>query len=256
MQQESGKLDSRMTTFKRQTLQLGTMIRSEERKMQAMTDQRDGPDRHTDQIAYQLVEEKAKLNNLRKSQISAVSRATPVVRVQSYPTPISETVLGNEEHFRLREGRVVRIPFQELQNELLNEKRQLLWELKDQPEVVGSVGPIDGFKLEYRFVRTYNSVTWVKGFYVPATTNYDQAAAKIGEPLAQALAPNSSFRQDLLRLDRANTTITVWTYADSFREFRLLKKELYSLGFTVAARPLRQNGQIGVSPRGTRSTTQ
>ncbi len=246
---ESRKLDLRTVSADQNTLELGTLIRTEARKMQLRRERMDTQSRQTDLLAQRLVEEKTTLNSLRKSQISLASQVTPVVRIQSYPTPISKTVFGREEHYRLRGGRVVRIPFQELIDELMGEKRQVLWNLKDLPEVTGAVGPIDGFKLQYHLVRTHGGAALTKGIYVPATT-------KLGEPLAQALAPNSAFRLQLMRLDRVKTTITVWTYPDSFSEFRTLKKELYTLGFTVAARPLGNKDPIGISPRGTRSSAQ
>ena len=48
-------------------------------------------------------------------------------------------------------------------------------------------------------------------------------------------------------------TITVWTYEDSFAEYRRLKKELYSLGYAVAARPIELGMPIGASPTGSKS---
>ena len=50
--------------------------------------------------------------------------------------------------------------------------------------------------------------------------------------------------------------MTAWVYADSFAEYRRLRKELYAAGYTVAARPLPEGELIGGSPRGTRSAAQ
>jgi hypothetical protein len=51
-------------------------------------------------------------------------------------------------------------------------------------------------------------------------------------------------------------TITIWTYPDSFPEYARLKKELYELGYAVAARPLPHGMAIGASPRGSKSSAQ
>jgi hypothetical protein len=51
-------------------------------------------------------------------------------------------------------------------------------------------------------------------------------------------------------------TITIWTYPDSFDEFRKLKKILYQQGYAVAGRPLPEGMPIGASPSGSKSSAQ
>jgi hypothetical protein len=77
-----------------------------------------------------------------------------------------------------------------------------------------------------------------------------------GEPLAEALQPNSEFSRHLAEWDPNETIITVWTYPDSFGAFRQLKSELYGRGFLTAARPLPDGQPISGSPQGTRSAAQ
>ncbi|MEX0586850.1 MAG: hypothetical protein WD176_09405, partial [Pirellulales bacterium] len=185
---------------------------------------------------------------LQLEQISLVSQPTAEVTIVSYPTPISKTVLNHEEHFRLLEGRVVRVPFIELKDALLEERRQLLWKLRDQAEVTGEVGPVDGFRLSYHLLRTPTGGTF-EGYYHPTSSG-------LGEPVEMALAPNSAFRRAIDRLDRTTATLTIWVFPDSFGAFRHLKKELYRLGFAVAARPLPPDGKIGFSSHGSKSAAQ
>jgi hypothetical protein len=78
----------------------------------------------------------------------------------------------------------------------------------------------------------------------------------LGDPLETALAPGSRFRDKLAMMSPRQYTITVWTYPDSFAEFRRLKKELYGLGYAVAGRPLPEGMPIGASPHGSRSSAQ
>ena len=78
----------------------------------------------------------------------------------------------------------------------------------------------------------------------------------LGETVAEAFAPQSQFRHTLSTLNSKAVTITVWTYPDSFREFRTLKLELYKLGFVTAGRPLPEGHPIGGSASGTRSVAE
>jgi hypothetical protein len=78
----------------------------------------------------------------------------------------------------------------------------------------------------------------------------------IGEPLAEALRDDSQLQAVLANHRPAATTITVWTYPDSFHEFRQLKRALFERGYVTAARPLPADHPIGGSPEGTRSAAQ
>ena len=53
-----------------------------------------------------------------------------------------------------------------------------------------------------------------------------------------ALQEGSDFRQALAKILPGRTTITIWVYPDGFDAFRQIRKELYRLGYAIAARPL------------------
>jgi hypothetical protein len=78
----------------------------------------------------------------------------------------------------------------------------------------------------------------------------------IGEPVSAALSEGSFLHSILANQRPASTTITVWTYPDSFDDFRQLKRQLYDRGYVTAARPLPDDQPIGGSPDGTRSAAQ
>ena len=78
----------------------------------------------------------------------------------------------------------------------------------------------------------------------------------LGDPIETILLPKSSFRARLELTDPDRTTITVWVFPDSFRQFRKVKEELFKLGFLCAGRPLPEGTPIGFSPQGTRSVAQ
>jgi hypothetical protein len=79
---------------------------------------------------------------------------------------------------------------------------------------------------------------------------------RLGVPVVQALMPNSELHAALSGKPPEHTTVTVWTYPDSYAEFRALKKELFELGYSTAGRPLPSGIRIGGSPRGTKSSAQ
>lgn len=228
---------------------LATDIATAELQLKQQRDALDEDQQKRHDIAARMVSARRRLDEIQREQISEVSTPTPEVTVKSYPSPISKTVFTKEEHFRLLSGRVVRIPFEELKELLLGDRRQLIWKLQDQPEISGSVGPLGGFRLDYHFVRTATGGSLTAAYYIPVQP-------EMGEPLAEALASGSAFHAAIDHLDRPNTTITVWTYPDSFNEFRLLKKELYTLGFGVAGRPMDKDSRIGFSPSGSKSAAQ
>ena len=81
-------------------------------------------------------------------------------------------------------------------------------------------------------------------------------ADNLGETVNEAMRPNSQFRLALANRRAKDATITLWTYPDSFDDFRRVKKELYRLGFPVAARPLPEGVPISGSSSGSKSTAE
>ena len=80
--------------------------------------------------------------------------------------------------------------------------------------------------------------------------------AKLGESVEEAMAGTSQFRQTLSLHRPGDTTVTLWTYPDSFAEYRWLNDELHRLGYVTAGRPLPAGFPIGGSPHGSRSAAQ
>ncbi len=71
-----------------------------------------------------------------------------------------------------------------------------------------------------------------------------------------ALEQGSDFRRSLAKILPGRTTITIWVYPDGFDAFRQIRKELYRLGYTIAARPLPPGASISGSPEGSKSAAQ
>lgn len=182
------------------------------------------------------------------------------VRIDSYQTPISRTVYGNEIHFQLKAGKIAYVPIEELAEKVKIDFQAKLQFMRSTPELTNMVGPIEGFRCRYTAARMNHGPT--------GDPMFDQVIAQLkqatfipdsedlGEPLEQALSASSRFRSIVSRQSVERTVITLWTYPDSFAEFRQLRRELYQLGFSVAGRPLPFGHPIGVSSSGSRSMAQ
>lgn len=194
------------------------------------------------------------LNKLEKLRSEAKQSTAPAtVTVESYPTPLSKTVDNREAHFQLLGGRLAYVPFDTLVDRLKNTLRDYAAKLQEQGEVSDTIGPVAGFRLRYTIERhdvpqgSFMQVSYLE--FVPTS-------GELGEPYGEAMAPGSAFRNKLEMMSPRQYTITVWTYPDSFDEYRKLKKELYGLGYSVAARPLPEGMLIGASPQGSKSSAQ
>lgn len=179
--------------------------------------------------------------------------APQTVQIENYPTPLGKEVDGDEAHIQLSHGRLAIIPFDTLMSRLRGEMRSKAMEMQDRPELVDTLGPIEGFRLRYLIQR---HDTGQGSLFQLAYVEFLPVSSQLGESVDDALGPNSEFRAALARLSPQRYTITIWTYPDSFAEYGKLKKMLYEAGYTVAARPLQEGTPIGASPQGSKSSAQ
>ncbi len=196
----------------------------------------------------------------RKAQVEATPAESTLV--ESYPTPLSKTTDGREVHFQLIGGQITHIPLDELVKRLKEDARRKKSELLEYPELTEVVGPVGGFRLRYTFERKDipaevametgrgGSVARLKRWTLIPVSNH------MGETVEEALREGSEFHQTLEPYRPDQTTVTLWTYQDSFGSFRKLKKALYEMGYPVAARPLPHGTPISGSPDGTKSAAE
>ena len=184
----------------------------------------------------------------------AHAAATTTKEVLAYPTPIARTVTGDELHFRLEAGRIAYIPLTELFELARTQTRRHSDSIASMANRIETVGPIQDFSLDYvieakidqsRGQVLIRSREWV----VRSSTQ------AVGETAAEALAPQSRFRQVLGNIT-PETTVTLWCYPDSFEEFRKLREELHRLGVPTAGRPMPEGAPIGGSTEGSKSVVQ
>jgi hypothetical protein len=193
---------------------------------------------------------------------SAAESATDATSVIDHlPTPMARTVFGNELHFRLMDGKLTYLPWEELVQKLKDEASQKLWKLKDASLVHEEAGPVAGFRIRYALRRVEHSMPSKMGPVTQRRIELDHfqlvpISEDMGEPIDAVWKNNSQFRGVLAANPPKQTTITVWVYPEGFEQFRQLKSELYKLGYLTAARPMPKGRLIGGSPQGSRSASQ
>lgn len=229
----------------------------EERRAELSVDQQRDFD-----LQRKLNEAQLTLDDLAREQVSLLSTPTEVEEIENLPTPLSKTVTGNEIHLRLAGGHVAYIPLDDLLEELKGDADRNQWRLRDQDSVESTVGPIGGFRLRYRrekrdfIVRNGEQIQSAASYIVFTRWELLPITPRLGESVDQALLPRSDLWYVLKKNPPARSTVTVWTYPDSFSEFRRLKEALFEAGYAVAGRPLPEDVLIGGSPHGSRSSAQ
>jgi len=204
--------------------------------------------------------ELASIENRLREAAAAEKRKKRSVQIKNYPTPLSETVLGEEAHFQLLGGRLTWVPLKDLQEVCLRDIKLRIQRLRDVSEISDTLGPIDGFRATYTVQREDLSPEeqMLAGNRASLALNIDLVPVRddLGETLEEALGPRSQFRARLASLNQRRTTITLWTYPDCFGAYTTIKEQLYKLGFTVAARPMPAGLPISASNHGSHSQAQ
>jgi hypothetical protein len=248
-----------VATARRNRLQL--LASAVENEIQVQKEELESSEQSAFEGIQQIAAAENELDRL-KSQIHTVSLETLApTELTHHPTPISKTVFGREEHFRLMSNRVVRVPLNELVDALLKDARSKLWKMEESNEVTDSMAPFEGFRLKYtmgqfeRLVDTPSGPQRHRSIELVRFTLYP-VAEDLGEPIEDALTEGSQFDRQLADHSPEETTITVWTYPESYDKFRLLQEHLIARGYRVAARPLPAGRPISGSPGGNRSAAQ
>ncbi len=238
---------------------LAYLLATGQRQLELHRSELDERQREVFDLGRQLEEGQTQLASLETELHQAQSAPGQRIEVASYPTPISSVVDGNEVHFHLAQGLVTPIPLDELLELCREEAKSRMWKLQSQPSVDGVVGPVGGFRL--RFVLERVEMAFEGGARTAAYAQLSQwelepAGPLPGETLEEAQESGSQFRRIVSQLRSRRTTVTLWTYPDSFALYRALRKELYARGLATAGRPLPEGIAIGGSPDGSRSTAQ
>ena len=175
--------------------------------------------------------------------------------------PVGRIVSGREVHFRLEGGEVSFVPVDQLSQLVKQQMQRRKDFLLRQPRFQATVGPVDGYSMEFLVQRDsdglMNSSRFGSGIVKVRVTDWIiQPGRNIrGETVEQALTSGSEFRRALLS-QGTTATVTFWVYPDSYDTHRQLKDFLHEAGFWVASRPLPTGFPIAGSSSGSKSVAQ
>jgi DNA repair exonuclease SbcCD ATPase subunit len=218
--------------------------------------------RETFDVNRELEEMKRLLASLESEAAQLAATEKPPVVIRSHCTPLSQIVSGPEAHFRISGGRVSYIPLEDLLRELKRDVEPKIQRLQWQQSFTETLGPIGGYRMKYTVERVELpldvQMAAGRGGFQVQLRNWTllPVSEQLGEPLERALAEASDFRAALAKYRPGHTTVTFWTYDDSYAQYRRLKETLFDLGYSTAGRPLPQGVPIQGSPDGSRSAAQ
>ena len=213
-------------------------------------------------LTKQIIDAQAKFKELKQQELGFQTSSRPSVgKLVHLPTPLAKTVFHREISFRLLGGQLTYVPWEELTEQIKRDFPKKMARLRSAPQVTETVGPVAGFFARYvlttkqirqqgQFGDVGRTIVYVANVELVPTSRH------LGEPLQTALEPHSQFSRYLKNRDPNRTPITIWTYTDSFEDFRQLKLTLFKRGFAVAGRPIRMGRLISGGPDGTRSAVQ
>jgi hypothetical protein len=211
-------------------------------------------------LRRQLTEAQLKLDELTREQVALLGQEE-VEEIRCEPTTIGKQVTGKEVHIHLANDHVAVIPADELIKHMYEDFAQNSWRLKQEPEMVRTIGPFGGFRLQYCFVQKDFVATGARGMIATGKAAEFQGfylmpeKTPIGEPAVEAMAPGSDLRQFLAQRDPGRSTVTIWTYPGNYDRLRELKKVIRELGYQTAVRPLPEGCPVGFSPSGSRAVS-
>lgn len=201
----------------------------------------------------------AKLDQMRQQVAWFQTHRPDATKIENQPTPIARDIEGKEALFRFANGRIAHVPYTQLTEKMRADVSLRKNDLFKQSVTSNTVGPIDGFRMQYT-LRLYD-VLAPGGDGVGKRLELEYAEFQpldtlIGEPIEEALREGSTFLSYLDRYRPDIYAVTIWIYPDSFSQYQELRKYLYQRGYKVAARPLEPGQPISASPHGTRSSAQ
>ena len=261
IEQRASELHQVAEGRQRERHQLQVLLTAARHELDASNSQLDDQRRADIQLTRDLQSLTDRLDQTQATQATLDGLRREPIQLAHLPTPLAQTVFGQEEHFRLKEGRLAYVPINELTDMLRAEAPRKADRLRRVPQITETLGPVRGFHLQYVMRRRSVATMTNAGPAVRQMAELERfvlipMSSDLGEPVAEAMKPNSQFRQYVESLRSDSTVITVWTYPDSYSDFRRLQQYLRQRGFLTAARPLPEGHPIAGSPEGSRSAAQ
>ncbi len=237
---------------------LAQIVAQRQRELDEQRKSLDGGSREQFDLQQALALAESRLKRAKGARQEVDTAPSKTVEIKTYTTPISQTVYGKEIHFQLKHGLVAPIPLEALLEKFKRRAHEQVDRLRSEPEFTDAVGPVDGFRLKYIVERVDVSPdSGYAGSYAQLRHfTLTPMSDDLGETAEDALNSQSRFFTALAGFDPKRTTVTLWTYDDSFAAFREVRKQLHDLGYTVAGRPLSEGQPIAGSPHGSKSAAQ
>ena len=229
--------------------QLGVIVAMAEKQLDERKSKLDSAKRQQLDEQSQLALAHAQLEAIQQQIKQADAIRQPAVEIKAFATPISKTVFGKEFHFQLLGGRVAYVPIEELFDLAREETRRHMTRVADLTDRVMTVGPKQGFEMSYTVDITIHER---QGQMTIGSKEWQviPVQSRLGESIDEALQQRLELPPHACRGSPKDATITIWTYPDSFNEYRALNEELHRLGYATAGRPLPKGFPIGGSPQG------
>lgn len=263
--QQDGLIQQRRLERHLAMQQLQTIKIQVEERTSALSQEQQAEVRLRQELARQTAEIEQKKKTLQTIRLAAAElveeEESPEAIIEHYPTPIAQTVFGQEVHFQLRDNRLVWVPFDELVQRL-----RASWETHAENLPVGrttteTLGPIANFRLQYELISQEKPVPTANGMVTTRVVSLQRfwllpVQAGLGEDVETALQPSSELMSVLKKYPPADTTLSIWVYPESYALFLDLRKMLTKRGYRVAVWPLTSDQRISGSPDGLRATAQ
>ncbi len=241
---------------------LSTAVAEAEQEIAARRANLTGDGQRDFDLRQKLNEAQTQLDDLTRQQIAMMSQDDAPEQLECQPTTLAKAVTGKEVHCLLSDDHVAIVPFDELLDVMKEDITTNVWRLRQQQDMERTIGPINGFRLKYCFVkedvmRQSSAGTYMTGsisrfshcYFLPVTT-------PVGEPAVEAMKPNGELFQHLKRLHPEGTTVTIWTYPGNYDRLRTLKRSIREVGFQIAVRPLPKGMPLGASRNGSESLSE
>ena len=228
-----------------------------ERRAKLGTDQQRNFD-----LRQKINEAQLKLDAITREQVALMSQDAPTEQIECEPTALAKAVTGTEVHVLLSDDHVAVVPFDELVDAVKADVEQNIWRLKEQDEMERTIGPVNGFRVKYLFVkenvmRSSSAGTYMLGnisrLRILRISPRDDADRRTS---GRSMKPTSELFQHLRNMRPDGTTITIWTYPGNYDRLRQLKRVIRAAGFQIAVRPLPTGMPIGASSHGSQSLSE
>lgn len=255
-------LESQTAEIRRaERTQVQMLLASAKVELQSRSEKLDASHRESLDLVAKVHEANAKIVDLSRARATLENESERPVPLPHVPTPMAQTVFGRELHFRLKDDRLLYVPWDGMVEELKADAEKNAWKLRDSPRIEERIGPYEGFRMEYALVRRAHVRESAGGVATMQSIELEWFQVEpmqepAGEPIEVALSPASDFSRRLGAVSPKAYTVTLWVYPDSFDRFREIREALMQRGFLTASRPMPADQKIGGSPTGSRSVTQ